>query len=245
MRHVLAAILVLVLPTWAAAQSARHRDEPASLPAIGLPLPQIGLPLPTLGLPAPQPAPRASRPTPRPGKPGRPPRGGGKGHKPPAAVFIGPGYYPWYDEPEPPPPAPEPQPAPEPYSEPAPVTGTLHLEVQPSTGLQFFADGFYVGTSEDLNNTLALEPGPHRVEIRAPGYETASVDVKVDAGRTITYRGALTPAGGKAAEPPARVEPAAKKPVYFIPGCYLGNVPPKDAGLPATCDLSKAVLVSP
>ena len=30
-----------------------------------------------------------------------------------------------------------------------------------------------------------------------------------------------------------------------IPGCYLGDVAPKDAGLPATCDQSRAVTFRP
>ena len=30
------------------------------------------------------------------------------------------------------------------------------------------------------------------------------------------------------------VPPPPPQPVYFIPGCYLGNVPPRDARLPAT-----------
>jgi hypothetical protein len=39
--------------------------------------------------------------------------------------------------------------------------------------------------------------------------------------------------------------PAAKAPAtfYLIPGCYMGNVPPRDANLPATCDISRAVSV--
>jgi hypothetical protein len=28
---------------------------------------------------------------------------------------------------------------------------------------------------------------------------------------------------------------------YLVPGCYMGNVPPEEANLPATCDLARAV----
>jgi hypothetical protein len=31
---------------------------------------------------------------------------------------------------------------------------------------------------------------------------------------------------------------------YFIPGCYAGNVPPKDAGLPATCDQTRVITIT-
>jgi hypothetical protein len=31
---------------------------------------------------------------------------------------------------------------------------------------------------------------------------------------------------------------------YLIPGCYMGNVPPKEANLPATCDITRAVSFS-
>jgi hypothetical protein len=50
---------------------------------------------------------------------------------------------------------------------------------------------------EDFNGDheqLNLTPGPHRLEIRAPGYQTATFDVNVQAGKTITYRSALQPA---------------------------------------------------
>ena len=40
---------------------------------------------------------------------------------------------------------------------------------------------------------------------------------------------------------PTQVPPRAPATIYFIPGCYLGDVPPKDAGLPAGCDASRAV----
>jgi hypothetical protein len=32
---------------------------------------------------------------------------------------------------------------------------------------------------------------------------------------------------------------------YIIRGCYLGNVPPKDAGLPPGCDPDRAIAVTP
>ena len=60
-------------------------------------------------------------------------------------------------------------------------------------------------------------------------------------------RRSLQREGGAPPLPRRRRDPApiARKPFYFIPGCYLGDVPPKDAGLPASCDQSKTVVVKP
>ena len=66
------------------------------------------------------------------------------------------------------------------------------LQVQPSSA-QIFVDGQFVGTVDDLRSELAVAPGVHRVEFRAPGYDPLVVDVRVDGGRRITYRGALKP----------------------------------------------------
>jgi len=55
---------------------------------------------------------------------------------------------------------------------------------------QVFADGYYVGIVDDFDGTfqrLQLEPGAHRIEIRAPGLEPLAFDVNVLAGQTITY----------------------------------------------------------
>ena len=75
------------------------------------------------------------------------------------------------------------------------AAGHLRLQVEPPTA-QVYVDGFYVGTVDDFNGSAqdaSLEAGPHRVEIRAPGYETLMFDVKTDANRTVTYRGTLRP----------------------------------------------------
>ena len=56
-------------------------------------------------------------------------------------------------------------------------------------------DGEYVGTVEDFQSAagLMIAAGVHRVEFRAPGYEPLVVDVRIAAGRRITYRGVLKP----------------------------------------------------
>lgn len=147
-----------------------------------------------------------------------------------------------------------------------PVTGSLRLDVEPRSVLQVYVDGYYFGTPDDLNGELELEAGPHKIEIRAPGYETLSFDVNIVRNRSITYRGVLRPVetglkpGATGFTPQAdsvqtglkpdvvtvtaataAVAPPPPTTFYLIPGCYVGNVPPKDAGLPATCDQSRVV----
>ena len=117
-----------------------------------------------------------------------------------------------------------------------PPTGSLRLELQPGLVPQVYVDGYYVGTLNDVNAELPLDVGRHRLELRADGYENLELDVQIFPGRSTTYRGAL-----KAVEAPTQVSPRAPATIYFIPGCYLGDVPPKDAGLPAGCDASGAI----
>lgn len=45
-------------------------------------------------------------------------------------------------------------------------------------------------------------------------------------------------------EPPPFV-PTGDRTLYVIPGCYVGNVPPKDVKLPANCDLKKVTTYVP
>jgi hypothetical protein len=71
-------------------------------------------------------------------------------------------------------------------------SGSVRLEVQPAFA-QIFVDGEYVGTVEDFHSAtgLMIAAGVHRLEFRAPGYEPLVADVRIAAGRWITYRGAL------------------------------------------------------
>lgn len=73
--------------------------------------------------------------------------------------------------------------------------GRVRLRVKPR-GAQVFLDGNYVGTVDDFDGAfqhLAVEAGPHQIEIRAPGFETVAFDVDVRPGPTITYRGGMRP----------------------------------------------------
>lgn len=78
----------------------------------------------------------------------------------------------------------------------AEAPGSVRIDI-PQKDATVYVDGFYVGIVEDFNGDkepLNLTPGPHRLEIRAPGYETATFDVNIQSGRTIRYRTALQPA---------------------------------------------------
>jgi hypothetical protein len=128
-----------------------------------------------------------------------------------------------------------------------PLLARLILDVHPATA-QIFADGYYIGIPEDFrfeDGGAVLEPGPHRIDIVAPDYQPVSFDVNLTRGQTATFRHSLTPiqrepqpARDAALKAPAVV----KQPVtfYLIPGCYMGNVPPQEANLPATCDIARA-----
>jgi hypothetical protein len=129
-----------------------------------------------------------------------------------------------------------------------PLLARLILDIHPPTA-QVFADGYYIGIPEDFRfeeGGAVLEPGPHRIEIRARDYEPVSFDVNLARGQSATFRHSLTPmrpASQPAPDNTANTPQAAKKPTtfYLIRGCYMGNVPPKEANLPATCDIARAV----
>ena len=252
MRLTIAALVMVGLPVVVAAQSRPTASSPPlgvplPLPQIGLPLPPIGLPLPSIGLPPIDSQPRVGK--------ARPLREIGNRHrrfsrKPsvPTIVYLvpaygfndlplaqagTPGYFPD---------------APSEYQEERPLMGTLRLEVEPEAVLELYVDGYYVGTPADFNGEVALEAGPHIIEIRAPGYDTLQLDVNIAPDRSITYRGSLAPASVPPPPSPTvqtlpDVAPRTPTTFYFIPGCYMGNVPPKDAGLPATCDQSRVITV--
>jgi len=117
-------------------------------------------------------------------------------------------------------------------------TGLLRLSVTPASA-QVFIDSYYVGTVADLEaqRALTLPAGPHRIEIRAPYYQPLIVDVRITPYEVVTYRAALERARP---EPPAASGPSASPgPMYLIPNCYVGNVPPRPSRLPAGCDVNK------
>ena len=105
------------------------------------------------------------------------------------------------------------------YAPPASAeTGNLRLTIEPPTA-QVYVDGSFVGTVEESNGAaagLALTAGPHRIEFRAPGYETFTIDVTVPVNRTITYKGEMRrippPATAPTAIPSSPAPAAASSP---------------------------------
>lgn len=114
--------------------------------------------------------------------------------------------------------------------------GLLRLDVTPSTGLQYYVDDTFFGTSQDLGLEFELNAGARHVEIRAAGYKPLAFDTRIDVGAVVTYRGALEPlTDGQARSAQA----TGNKTIYVIPGCYMGNAPPKAANLRKGCDIKR------
>ena len=74
-----------------------------------------------------------------------------------------------------------------------PADGELRLKVKPRDA-QVYVDGYYVGIVDDFDGVfqrLHLPSGPHRIEVRAPGYETLTFDVQIRFDQTTKFEGDL------------------------------------------------------
>ena len=72
-------------------------------------------------------------------------------------------------------------------------TGSLRLKIKPRDA-QVFVDGYFVGNVDSFDGVfqrLTIEAGAHKIEIRAPGYETLQFDALITPGETVTYKGEL------------------------------------------------------
>ena len=61
---------------------------------------------------------------------------------------------------------------------------------------EVYVDGYYAGIVDDFDGVfqhLELQPGPHQIEVRAPGFEPIVFDMQAIDGRTITYRARMAP----------------------------------------------------
>jgi hypothetical protein len=120
--------------------------------------------------------------------------------------------------------------------------GYLRLDVEPESA-QVFIDGLYVGTVADFRRGgRALEAGPHRVEIRAEGFDSQSVELRIRANDVLVYRGTLTSLDQRPEQRPA---PGPPKTFYVIPRCYAGDTRPRPEQLPAGCNVSSVRAVPP
>ena len=245
-------VMVALLPALVPAQSRIPAPRVSGpLPSIGLPLPRITAPLPSIGLPPITDTQRAAVGRQAPAVDGgrRPHRRRGS-RTAGTAVLVVP-VWGWDHRAIAQAATPTPS-----YQAPSAAaaraqraTGTLSLDVEPFALVQVYVDGYFVGTPPDVGGNFEMEAGAHRVELRAAGYQSISFDVRITAGRSVTYRHSLEPLPpAETPRLPVETAPAAQAQrsiVYLIPGCYLGNVPPKDAGLPATCDQSQVTTFEP
>jgi hypothetical protein len=256
MRIALTALLLVALSAPAGAQAHSHRDRSTDevwRPSIGLPLPQIGLPLPQIGLPLPPiglPPHRIERPerserSERFERPERSERSVPR--RSPGAATV---FFPSYGWPYPYLPG-----AQDPLSSsltptypvhPPRATGRLRVDLQSGIDPQIYIDGYYVGLLSDASGgELTLDAGTHALELREEGYEPVYADIVVPQDAFVTYRAELkwiAPTSLPVAEAPrAPSPPPAPTTIYVIPGCYVGNVPPRDALLPSGCNPADAV----
>jgi hypothetical protein len=253
MRTTVITLVLLGIAATAAAQSReRGLTDDMPTPSIGLPLPHIGLPLPTIGLPLPQMGlpperfQRRERPDPfdrtqRRERPGRSEssEGSGQSQRGGSAFF----FVPFYGWPYSPVTAYPSVPSVTPPIKRA--TGRVHLVLHSGVDPQIFVDGYYMGLFSDVVGELTLEVGAHTIELREEGYETARVPVNIPLDGVITYdvnlrRREPVPVSAAASSSPAVTAPAPTT-IYVVPGCYVGNVPPRQVTLPADCDPRRAI----
>ena len=70
--------------------------------------------------------------------------------------------------------------------------GGLSFDITPASA-QVLVDGIFTGIVDDFTSSepLLLAPGTHYLEIRLPGYRTATFDVTVTSGEVTPYQGTL------------------------------------------------------
>ena len=81
------------------------------------------------------------------------------------------------------------------WSEYAEDQGGIRLDMKPRDA-QVYVDGYYAGIVDDFDGSsqhLTLDTGHHKIEVRAPGMETLTLDVNILRRETIRYRGGLRP----------------------------------------------------
>jgi hypothetical protein len=117
--------------------------------------------------------------------------------------------------------------------------GRLFIDTEPGTA-QVVVDGIPVGAVASFRGVgMLLTEGVRHVELHSPGYESAVFDVTIASNQPAVHRGDLMPAR-TAAGPAAPVIRRGSDTLYVIPGCYLGNLPPRAVSVPRGCDIAKA-----
>jgi hypothetical protein len=73
--------------------------------------------------------------------------------------------------------------------------GGIRLDVRPRDA-QVWVDGYYAGVVDEFDGlfqSLRLEAGGHKIEVRMPGFDDFALDVHVQPGRKFTIRADLQP----------------------------------------------------
>ena len=71
--------------------------------------------------------------------------------------------------------------------------GELRLDVSPWSA-QVFVDGYYAGTVDDFDGAfqaIKMQPGQYQIRMSAPGFEDLIVDVRINPGQKMRYKGEL------------------------------------------------------
>jgi PEGA domain len=71
--------------------------------------------------------------------------------------------------------------------------GSLRLKIKPREA-EVYVDGYYAGIVDQFDGIfqrLHIESGPHRIEVRAPGYEPLVFDVRISPDHSTTYEGEM------------------------------------------------------
>jgi hypothetical protein len=111
-----------------------------------------------------------------------------------------------------------------------------------------YIDGVFVGSVDDFNASDAgrtLDAGRHRLEIRAGGFEPVTVDVRILADETMTFRRELARAQDRPEPAVVAIREASPKAIYIVPRCYAGDKPPSASQLPAGCDVADLRMFPP
>jgi hypothetical protein len=124
--------------------------------------------------------------------------------------------------------------------------GYLQLQVVPGSA-EVYVDGLYIGSANDVRQMIPgypLEPGPHRLELRAFGYQSRAVEVRIDANDARIFRTDLE-AVRSSEQPAPRVASGPPRTFYVIPNCYAGDKPPQADRLPAGCRIANTRRIPP
>jgi hypothetical protein len=72
-------------------------------------------------------------------------------------------------------------------------SGSIRLKVKPANA-QVYVDGYYVGVIDSFDGVfqrLSVDAGPHKVELKADGFDPVEFEVMVTPNDTVTYKGEM------------------------------------------------------